>query len=39
VPDHELLTALQAVLFERFGIDHATIQIEPTGFEENARVC
>jgi cobalt-zinc-cadmium efflux system protein len=39
VPDHELLAALQAVLLERFGIDHATIQIEPAGFEEKARVC
>lgn len=39
VPDHELLAALQAVLLERFGIDHATIQIEPAGFEEKSRVC
>jgi cobalt-zinc-cadmium efflux system protein len=39
VPDHELLTALQGLLRERFGIDHATIQIEPAGFERKARIC
>ncbi len=30
----ELLTALRAMLDERFGIDHLTIQIEPVDFEE-----
>jgi len=30
----ELLTALRAMLDERFGIDHVTIQIEPVDFEE-----
>ena len=39
VPDHELLAALQAVLHQRLGIDHVTIQIEPAGFEEKTRVC
>jgi cobalt-zinc-cadmium efflux system protein len=39
VPDHELLAALQELLRERFGIDHVTIQIEPSGFEGKARVC
>jgi cobalt-zinc-cadmium efflux system protein len=39
VPDHQLLAALQDVLRERFGIDHVTIQIEPAGFEDNARIC
>jgi cobalt-zinc-cadmium efflux system protein len=39
VPDRELLTTLQSVLRERFGIDHATIQIEPPGFEGKARIC
>jgi cobalt-zinc-cadmium efflux system protein len=39
VPDHELLTTFQELLRERFGIEHVTIQIEPTGFEGKARVC
>ena len=39
VPDHELLTDLQELLQERFGIDHVTIQIEPRGFEGKARIC
>jgi cobalt-zinc-cadmium efflux system protein len=39
IPDHELLAALQEVLHERFGVDHVTIQIEPTGFEGKARIC
>lgn len=30
----ELLTALRAMLDERFGIDHVTIQIEPVDFAE-----
>ena len=30
----ELLKALQGRLHERFGIEHATLQIEPEGFEE-----
>ena len=37
--DHELLDELQRRLRERFGIDHVTIQIEPEGFDERARVC
>jgi cobalt-zinc-cadmium efflux system protein len=39
VPDHEVLAALQELLRERFGIDHVTIQIEPSGFEGKARIC
>ena len=30
----EFLTHLRAMLHDRFGIDHMTIQIEPSGFEE-----
>jgi cobalt-zinc-cadmium efflux system protein len=36
---HRVLVALQALLSRRFGIDHATLQIEPAGFEETAEVC
>jgi cobalt-zinc-cadmium efflux system protein len=36
---HAVLVALQALLQRRFGIDHATLQIEPAGFEETAEVC
>jgi cobalt-zinc-cadmium efflux system protein len=36
---HEVLVRLQALLRERFDIDHATLQIEPAGFEEAAEVC
>ncbi len=39
VPNRDLLTALQELLRERFGIDHVTIQIEPAGFEGKARIC
>jgi cobalt-zinc-cadmium efflux system protein len=39
LPDHELLTTIQELLRERFGIDHVTIQIEPAGFEGKARIC
>ena len=34
VPPRELLTRLQDLLRESFGIDHVTIQIEPPDFEE-----
>ncbi len=34
-----LLTELQRLLDRRFGIEHATIQIEPEHFEERARIC
>jgi len=37
--DPELLDALHGLLREHFGIDHATIQIEPEHFEERGRVC
>jgi cobalt-zinc-cadmium efflux system protein len=36
---HAVLVRLQAVLRERFGVHHATLQIEPAGFEEAAPVC
>ena len=39
LPDHELLSSIQELLRERFGIDHVTIQIEPAGFEGKARIC
>jgi cobalt-zinc-cadmium efflux system protein len=34
-----VLVGLQALLRHRFGIHHATLQIEPAGFEELAEVC
>ncbi|MBX7102606.1 MAG: cation diffusion facilitator family transporter [Gemmataceae bacterium] len=34
-PQAILLSQIGAVLHERFGIDHVTIQIEPTDFEEH----
>lgn len=34
--DHETLSGLRHMLFEKFGIDHLTLQIEPTGFLEKA---
>lgn len=36
---HAVLVRLQALLRQRFGIHHATLQIEPAGFEELAEVC
>jgi cobalt-zinc-cadmium efflux system protein len=36
---HAVLVACQALLRERFGVQHATLQIEPAGFEEAAPVC
>lgn len=40
VKDAELLADLQLLLRRRFGIDHATIQLEPEHFEEeHLRVC
>jgi cobalt-zinc-cadmium efflux system protein len=36
---HAVLVALQALLRRRFEIHHATLQIEPAGFEETAEVC
>jgi cobalt-zinc-cadmium efflux system protein len=36
---HAVLVALQALLSRRFGIAHATLQIEPAGFEETVEVC
>jgi cobalt-zinc-cadmium efflux system protein len=41
-PDHgrdELLAALRERLHERFGIDHITIQLEPSGFVEARASC
>lgn len=37
--NHAVLQELQAMLRRRFGIDHATIQIEPENFEESVQVC
>jgi len=39
VDGHAVLVGLQALLRRRFGIHHATLQIEPAGFEEMAEVC
>ena len=36
---HALLVRLQELLHRRFGIAHATLQIEPAGFEEAVEVC
>jgi len=36
---HELLGRLTHALRERFGIGHATIQLEPAGFSEREEVC
>jgi cobalt-zinc-cadmium efflux system protein len=36
---HALLVRLQELLCRRFAIHHATLQIEPAGFEEAAPVC
>jgi len=36
---HAVLVRLQALLRQRFGVHHATLQIEPAGFEEAAPVC
>jgi cobalt-zinc-cadmium efflux system protein len=36
---HAVLQELQAMLRSRFGIEHATVQIEPENFEEAVRVC
>jgi cobalt-zinc-cadmium efflux system protein len=36
---HAVLVACQELLRERFGVHHATLQIEPAGFEEAAPVC
>ncbi len=36
---HALLLRLQELLRRRFGIQHATLQIEPAGFEEAVEVC
>jgi len=36
---HALLLRLHELLRVRFGIEHATLQIEPAGFEEAAPVC
>ena len=38
VPPRDLLTRLRALLSERFGIEHVTIQIEPPDFEESQRL-
>lgn len=37
--NHTVLQELQAMLRHRFGIDHATIQVEPENFEESVQVC
>jgi len=37
--DHALLSQLQTLLRQRFGIQHMTLQIEPLGFEEAVEVC
>lgn len=34
-PSQEVLAEIRKVLLERFGIDHATIQLERAGFEES----
>jgi cobalt-zinc-cadmium efflux system protein len=39
LPHPKLLGELQALLHDRFGIDHATLQLEPIGFWEKAAVC
>ena len=36
---HAVLVRCQALLQQRFGVHHATLQIEPAGFEEAAPVC
>jgi len=36
---HAVLVRLQALLRQRFDVHHATLQIEPAGFEEAAPVC
>jgi cobalt-zinc-cadmium efflux system protein len=36
---HALLVRLQELLRRRFGIHHATLQLEPAGFEEAVEVC
>jgi cobalt-zinc-cadmium efflux system protein len=36
---HAVLLRLQTLLHQRFGIAHATLQIEPAGFEEAVEVC
>jgi cobalt-zinc-cadmium efflux system protein len=36
---HAVLVRLQEVLRQRFAVHHATLQIEPAGFEEAAQVC
>jgi cobalt-zinc-cadmium efflux system protein len=36
---HAVLVRLQTLLRERFDVYHATLQIEPAGFEEVAEVC
>jgi cobalt-zinc-cadmium efflux system protein len=36
---HAVLVGLQSLLHRRFGIAHATLQIEPAGFEEAGEVC
>jgi cobalt-zinc-cadmium efflux system protein len=36
---HAVLVRLQGLLRERFAIHHATLQIEPAGFEEAGEVC
>lgn len=36
---HDVLVRLQQLLGERFDVHHATLQIEPAGFEEAAPVC
>ncbi len=39
VDDPGVLSAIQALLRERYRIRHVTIQLEPEGFEENVEVC
>lgn len=39
VRDADLLVLLQEILRRRFGIEHATIQLEPEHFEELNRIC
>ena len=36
---HDVLTALQALLREKYAIHHVTLQVEPEGFEEQVDVC
>ena len=36
---HQVLVRLQELLRKRFDVHHATLQLEPAGFEEASQVC